>query len=603
MSDDLSETSYEIFRFFAESFVRERIPDLSDVELDEYVYAIQEQREIDDFLAETLTTEGTLGFIGFNKTLLCAQVISPHFPVEEAFRESSSSLPELKIPENYADLYPEARKMKRHFILHVGPTNSGKTHQAVKCMEQYENGVYLAPLRLLAEEMQETIEKDGFTCSLLTGEEEIINEKAPFISSTAEMADLHHVYDCAVIDECQMCGDASRGGAWTAALLGLQAKTIHLCFAPQAREILISLIELCGDTYEIVEHQRKTPLTITNSIAFPDDIQKGDACIVFSRANVHAVGAVLQEQGLKVSTIYGALPADVRRKQAEDFASGKTDGVVATDAIGMGMNLPIKRIVFLEVEKFDGIKKRFLKDDEIKQIAGRAGRYGLFEEGLVTYADGKTKWLKNALNRPVKMIDKAVIGFPTSNGYDSLSASLKVWERTPVHNGFIKQDTKQLLSLAKKAEHYFDDYHQVLTLASMPFDAQNTTFLDIWHKGVKSLTQDKLEAFVLEEMSQFKSFKGDLQHCEFAYKKADLLYIFADRFHLSYEKVALCEIRKSISKEIIDLLSKTKLKPRRCRYCGKILPWNYPYGMCAKCHDNLYGSRFYNYYDEDDDYW
>lgn len=103
---------------------------------------------------------------------------------------------------------------------------------------------------------------------------------------------------------------------------------------------------------------------------------------MFSRASAHACAAELQRSGVKTSIIYGALPYDVRQNEARRFREGETDVVVATDAIGMGLNLPIRRVVFLETEKFDGISKRPLSPSEYQQIAGRAGRYGQFEEGL-----------------------------------------------------------------------------------------------------------------------------------------------------------------------------------------------------------------------------
>ena len=157
------------------------------------------------------------------------------------------------IPEHYRDLYPLARQMKRHFYLHLGPTNSGKTYEGVQRLHGAERGVYLGPLRLLAAEQFEALNLDDVPCSLVTGEEQI---RVPFSrvqSSTVEMADLKTRYDVAVIDECQMIADRDRGGAWTAAILGLCAEEIHACASPDAEQLLTRIIGECGDELPVSE--------------------------------------------------------------------------------------------------------------------------------------------------------------------------------------------------------------------------------------------------------------------------------------------------------------------------------------------------------------
>ena len=183
--------------------------------------------------------------------------------------------------------------MKRKFVLHIGPTNSGKTFTALQKFREAREAVYLAPLRLLALEVYENTNAEGVECSLLTGEEEAIVNGASHVSETIEMADLGKHYDVAVIDECQMIADESRGGAWTAAILGLCAEEIHICMAPNAEDIVKRLIEYCGD--EIVDIDRKermTPLTLDeDGFRFPNEVKHGDALIVFSKRSVINVAA------------------------------------------------------------------------------------------------------------------------------------------------------------------------------------------------------------------------------------------------------------------------------------------------------------------------
>ena len=135
--------------------------------------------------------------------------------------------------------------------------------------------------------------------------------------------------------------------------LGVQAPEVHLCAAPEAKDLLVRLIESCGDSYEIVWHRRKTPLVCMDHTVDYTRVQPGDALITFSKVGVLSVAEDLRQAG-KAAIIYGALPYATRRRQMEGFLAGEMRYVVATDAIGMGLNLPIRRVIFMDTEKFDG---------------------------------------------------------------------------------------------------------------------------------------------------------------------------------------------------------------------------------------------------------
>ena len=138
--------------------------------------------------------------------------------------------------------------MERRFVIHVGGTNTGKTYQSLNRLAQAQSGVYLAPLRLLALEVQESMLARGVNCSMLTGEEEDIRPGATHIASTVEKLDPNRHCEVAVVDECQMIADDARGFAWTRAVLGCCAQEIHLCTAPEGVDILKQLIESCGES-------------------------------------------------------------------------------------------------------------------------------------------------------------------------------------------------------------------------------------------------------------------------------------------------------------------------------------------------------------------
>lgn len=283
--------------------------------------------------------------------------------------------------DDYAANFPIARGLNREIKLIVGPTNSGKTFEALETLKNSSSGVYLAPLRLLAMEVFDKLNQSGIPCNLHTGEEHIDMPGAKHTASTIEMLDTKNIVDVAVIDEFQLLKDSSRGWAWTAALTGVPAKKVFAVGSKEALEMTTQLFKYLKEEFSVTELERKTPLVLLKDPITVYDVQKNDIVVAFTRKDVLNIAAQLRKQGLTVSAIYGSLSPEVRRKQSELFLNGTHDVVVATDAIGMGLNLPAKRVIFSTTSKFDGKEKRKLNVGEIKQIAGRAGRFGLFEKG------------------------------------------------------------------------------------------------------------------------------------------------------------------------------------------------------------------------------
>jgi ATP-dependent RNA helicase SUPV3L1/SUV3 len=144
--------------------------------------------------------------------------------------------------------YPEARKMKRKFFLHVGPTNSGKTFNAIQRLAKGESAIYCAPLRLLASEIYDKLNTEyNIPCNLLTGQQNIVTPEARHVACTIEMTNLYKTYDVALIDEYQLLSDPSRGWAWSRAILGLCAKEIHLTGDPSKVKLIQDIIKIIGD--------------------------------------------------------------------------------------------------------------------------------------------------------------------------------------------------------------------------------------------------------------------------------------------------------------------------------------------------------------------
>jgi len=323
------------------------------------------------------------------KNMLVASVGQLLRRIEE---ERAQELVRLK---DYPQAFPLARRLARTIHFRLGPTNSGKTHDALEALKKASCGVYLAPLRLLAMEVRDRLVAQGIRCNLLTGEEHDLMEGARHTACTVEMMNPEQEVDVAVIDEIQMLQDPGRGWAWTSALVGAPARDVYVCGADTVHRRCIEVLDAIGERHETVILARKTPLVLEDTAAGsrrgrrPSEagLQPGDAVIAFSRKDVLTLSARYRSQGLSVATIYGALAPEVRRTESERFASGEADIVVATDAIGMGLNLPVQRVVFSTVHKFDGVETRLLNAAEVQQIAGRAGRFGLHDEGRVTTLD------------------------------------------------------------------------------------------------------------------------------------------------------------------------------------------------------------------------
>jgi ATP-dependent RNA helicase SUPV3L1/SUV3 len=285
--------------------------------------------------------------------------------------------------QGYPDTFEKARRLQRSVTLFVGPPNSGKTHAAFERLAQASNGAYLAPLRLLALEGRDRLVARGVACSLLTGEENVPAEGARVVSSTIEMVGTNKPIEVAVIDEAQMIFDPYRGWAWTQAIVAVPANEVIIICSAYAVPALENLLGLCGEKVEVRHFERKQHVQLLPGPVPISALHMGDAVVAFSRREVLMLRDQIGASGHPVSVIYGALPPEVRRREAERFAHGASHILVATDAIGMGLNLPIRRVLFSTMTKFDGQGDRSLTESEVHQIAGRAGRFGMHDEGFV----------------------------------------------------------------------------------------------------------------------------------------------------------------------------------------------------------------------------
>ena len=549
--------------------------------------------ELDLGMLLTEQKEGLNGeFLAWvRRTMPCAICQEPMFTLYPKFRQYKvkNKILEL-VPARPEMEFAEVRELARHFILHIGPTNSGKTFQALERLRQAKNGTYLGPLRLLALEVYEQMHGAGVPCTMRTGQECIEEENSRVTASTIEMADFDENYDIAVIDEAQLVADTDRGHSWTKAILGLRAEEIHICMSPAAEQVVCHLIQLCDDTFEVRRYERKTELVCEDRpFAFPDDVQEGDALIAFSKKSVLDVAGRLEEAGIASSVIYGSLPPEIRRRQTRMFNEGMTKVAVATDAIGMGLNLPVRRIVFMQTDKFDGVSRRPLRIPEVKQIAGRAGRFGIYDKGCVNaLGERELEYIRTLYRADEEPLTEVNLGFPqVLLDIDApLDELMKIWYSVTPSEPFVKENIDEALYLYEQAKRYknqidgFENKRLIYKMITCPIDIKDRRVVMLWLDYCRTYTAD----VSLEKPAFYRDRKGGIAQYETYYKQLDLYYQFSRRMQKELDEEWLAKQREKTEMRIMSYLTRGKQNYiARCKYCGRLLPLGSPFQVCDDC--------------------
>ncbi|NHC42064.1 RNA helicase [Bacillus sp. MM2020_1] len=485
----------------------------------------------------------------------------------------------------FATEYDPSLKRQVRYVLHIGETNTGKTHHALERMKDAYSGLYLAPLRLLALEVFDKLNAEGMPCSLKTGEEEKVIPGANHISCTVEMFHEKEFYEVIVIDEAQMITDKDRGFSWYKAITKANAEEVHIIGSRNSKTMLLQL--LGGSDIEIHEYSRDTPLEVETKEFHIKHIKKGDALICFSRRRVLETASRLQNDGHTVSMIYGAMPPETRKKQIQQFNSGKTKVIVATDAIGMGLNLPIRRIVFLENDKFDGTRRRLLTSQEVKQIAGRAGRKGIYNIGKVAFTSDIRK-MRNLLLQEDEPVHTFAIA-PTNSVferfqryYHDLGTFFELWGKFESPTGTKKASLAEEKSLYQmiagteiEARLSLMDLYGFLHL---PFSKNEPVLTKQWEEKMYAIIHGReLPEPIVKERS--------LEELELSYKAIGLHLLFLYRLGERTTAIYWERLREEVSDKVQDRL-KTDINKfvKKCKTCGKKLPWDHSFPTCEACY-------------------
>ncbi|WP_209123783.1 DEAD/DEAH box helicase [Alkalihalobacillus sp. BA299] len=483
------------------------------------------------------------------------------------------------------------------YVLHIGETNTGKTHQALERMKEANSGLYLAPLRLLALEVFDKLNHEGIPCGLKTGEEEKDVEGANHISCTVEMFHEKEYYDIVVIDEAQMIADNDRGFSWFKAITKANAKEVHIIASHNAETMIV---ELLGDSnIEIYKYYRDIPLEVEGKEFSMKHTRKGDALVCFSRRRVLETASRLQNNGHSVSMIYGSMPPETRKKQMQRFIDGETTVIVATDAIGMGLNLPIRRIVFLENEKFDGTRRRRLTSQEVKQIAGRAGRKGIYDVGKVAFTKD-IKRMKRLLYQDDELVSTFAIA-PTNSVFErfqkyhrDLGTFFELWNKFESPKGTKKatlSEERELYTMVRgtqiEARLSMMDLYGFLHL---PFSTNEPLLTKQWRRAMAAIIKGN-------ELPEPIIKKGSLEEVELSYKAVGLHLLFLYRLDRRTEALYWERVREEISDDVHERL-KTDVRnmSKKCRTCGTKLELDFTFAICNDCYASKY-KRNDHYYE------
>ena len=255
----------------------------------------------------------------------------------------------------------------------LGPTNTGKTFLAIETMLSFESGMIGFPLRLLAREVYDKILKkvDPKKVALITGEEKIIPSNAKYYLCTVESMPIEKNLEFVGIDEIQMCTDHERGHIFTDRLLNLRGEKLTMFMGSNTIREIISKLE--GDL-DFINKDRLSKLSYSGYKKI-SRIERKSAIIAFSAEDVYAIAELIRRQKGGAAIVMGSLSPKTRNAQVNLYQSEDVDYLVATDAIGMGINMDLDNVYFSNLKKYDGKKLRRLNLSEIGQISGRAGRY------------------------------------------------------------------------------------------------------------------------------------------------------------------------------------------------------------------------------------
>ena len=405
----------------------------------------------------------------------------------------------------------------------LGPTNTGKTFLAIETMLSFESGMIGFPLRLLAREVYDKISKkiDPNKVALITGEEKIIPSNAKYFLCTVESMPSEKNLEFVGIDEIQMCADYERGHIFTDRLLNLRGEKLTMFMGSNTIKNIITKLK---DDIEFINKDRLSKLTYSGHKKI-SRIERKSAIIAFSSEDVYAIAELIRRQKGGAAIVMGSLSPKTRNAQVELYQSGDVDYLVATDAIGMGINMDLDNVYFSNLKKYDGKKLRRLNLSEIGQISGRAGRY--LNDGAfgITGDCGKINSEEVELLEKHKFEEIRTLFWRNSNlNFDGQTNLLKSLEERP-NNDWLRrinecEDEKVLKVLLKNNFKEFENIKEselklLWECCQIPdFVKKNYGYhIEIVNKVFKFLTEKKEKIpndYMKQQLSNLDKMEGNI---------------------------------------------------------------------------------------------
>jgi len=499
---------------------------------------------------------------------------------------------------------PVRRGRLAHAEAHLGPTNSGKTHAGIAMLAAAGEGVYAAPLRMMAAEAADRLRATlGSECvGLVTGEEEE-NPDAPVLCCTAECAPLQT--KLMVLDEVHWVADPERGWAWARLLAGAEVERMVVAGAPESEGLLVKAL---GDDLVVHHHERLGPIMYVGDVSV-EDLEPRTIVVAFSRKAVLALARDITNSGRPTGVLYGAMPPAARRETIARFVSGESEVLVSTDVIGHGINLPADTVLMAETSKYDGKSRRPLYLWEAAQIVGRAGRFGLSQSGgnAGVYADARLSSDAVLVSNAVEVASggtwsdlrvqrgelRPTLGDMGCDRARDIPLHLKAWQTKASsalsEHGWLR--SRPVGPLVERVEMIVgrslklsaDDVWQ---LAMLPVDdiVRLQQYASCLESGsvIRLPSVDKVERSPLDRAEAVASEARDAMVLQRA---------FADRITFTSPPV---DVERAASRRIIELLPATIKTNRfgKCHSCGRPCPpW---FSECDSCHRSSWWENEYD---------
>jgi ATP-dependent RNA helicase SUPV3L1/SUV3 len=385
--------------------------------------------------------------------------------------------------------------------------------------------------------------------------------------------------------------------------MGVPAKKVILTGSLNALDAVQELCTYLGEELEIKHFERKNELAMMDKSTSIKKIEPQTAIVAFSRRDVLSLKQQLSER-YSVSVVYGNLSPEVRREEARRFREGESQILVSTDAIAMGLNLPIKTLLFAKDNKFDGIRRRELLPTEVSQIAGRAGRYGFEEKGYVGALEENTlSTIASVFHAPLPNIELPVSVMASLEHVMLIGDILETEDITTIlgffadnmefEGPFMAANIDSMLEIAAIVDEYHLDLKTRFYLSCAPASISSPYIESVFHRYIKQIEAGGAVLYIPpRDLPAFAQTNDMLLNAEDRVREISLYLWLSFKFPDIFQDVEKAlQARVRLNSYIENSLRQGHFT-KQCRKCGKVLDFSYRFSICDSCHSN--GKRGYS---------